>query len=382
MSTNSWTSTSDSFGVGGIPPTTLAVIVLCVGIYIIQNVFSWDLQLFTMCPRMVLYTHEYYRVFTSTLFHANLMHIGMNMLSTSAISTSVEKKIGTIRLFLSIWWAIILTSTLYVTITYIASSVFGYDDWMYQHAVGYSGIIFHLTVIECHLHPGLRNVFGTVQVPTYWYPWVLLVVLQFIMPNLSFLGHLVGILTGTVQCQGWLDGLLLLDETSLIELEAMDIVRPLINMRAFVAVTTTTQGVFGSTGGQSTGNSSTNVVRTLGCPSLSTACNLVVKCIHDTFETLLVCILGRGSRLNTNIHLWPRSSSSTLSSSSATSDRGFIRTHPAYQYDDARLLLDSIEEDDTTNDDVEMSANTKHPGRTNQTSVASIEREALVSRMV
>lgn len=42
------------------------------------------------------------------------------------------------------------------------------------------------------------------QVPTKLYPWVLLIVLQFMMPNISFLGHLSGILTGGLYAAGWL----------------------------------------------------------------------------------------------------------------------------------------------------------------------------------
>lgn len=298
------------------------------------------------------------------------MHIGVNMLSTSAISRAVENKLGTIRLFVSIWWAIILTSTVYISIAYLTSLVFGYDGWMYQHAVGFSGIIFHLSVLESNLHPGPRSVFGFFSVPSSIYPWVLLVALQIIMPNLSFLGHLAGILTGTLQWHGLLDGLLL-GETFLMELEAMEVVRPLISMRGFVA---TTQGIGGgpSGGGQSIGGNSSSSFGSFGGRSLYNVYNLVVKCIQDTFETLVVCIFGRGSRLNMNIRLWPRSPST-----SDRTDRAFGRP-PHYQHDDVRVLLDNIEEDDTN--DVELGD--KHQGRINQAPIASIESESVVSRLV
>jgi hypothetical protein len=41
-----------------------------------------------------------------------------------------------------------------------------------------------------------RSVFGFFSVPAKLYPWVLLVLLQLLMPGISFLGHLGGILSG------------------------------------------------------------------------------------------------------------------------------------------------------------------------------------------
>ena len=219
-----------------IPPTTLGVIAVCVSLFVIQNILGWDLSLFTMCPRMVLFTNEYYRVFTSVLFHANLMHIGMNMLSTAAISSALEKRLGTLRLLFQIWYAIFVTGAIYMLIAYIAYAVFGYDKWMYQHAVGFSGIIFYLSVLESLLHPGPRSVFGVFSVPASVYPWVLLLVLQLIMPNLSFLGHLSGILNGTLEYHGVLD-VLFVSDSFLADLESRPMMRKLVGLHSYVGAT-------------------------------------------------------------------------------------------------------------------------------------------------
>lgn len=221
-----------------LPPTTLATIAVCVFLHIVQNLLGWNLQLFTMCPKLVLFSHEYYRVFSSALFHANLMHIGMNMLSAVAIGSSLEKRMGTLRLLFSIWWAILITSAIYILIAYIAYSVFGFETWMYQHAIGFSGILFHLSVLESRLHSGPRSLFGFFSVASWMYPWVLLVVLQLIMPNLSFLGHLAGILNGTLEYFGALD-VLYVGDPFLVHLESLPQMRKFVELDAFVA---TTQG--------------------------------------------------------------------------------------------------------------------------------------------
>ena len=173
-----------------IPFATFGFMGLCVALFIVQHALDLDLNLFTMCPRFVFYLHEYYRVIASSLFHVNLMHIGMNMMSTSAISTLLEKRLGTLRHLFTTLWAILITGFIYLLVAYSAYFFLGQDKWMYQHSVGFSGIIFHMSVVECNLSAErARSVFGFFTVPTYLYPWVLLVVLQMMMPNLSFLGH-------------------------------------------------------------------------------------------------------------------------------------------------------------------------------------------------
>jgi membrane associated rhomboid family serine protease len=363
-------ASSSSELLGTMPSATLGVMAVCVVLFAAQNVLGWDLQLFTMCPRLVLYTHDYYRVVTAALFHANLMHIGMNMLSTSAIGGMLERKLGTFRLFVSVWWAILLTSGVYLSIAYVASIGFGYDKWMYQHSVGFSGIIFHLSVLESNLQPGPRSVFGFFSVPSSVYPWVLLVVLQMIMPDLSFLGHLAGILTGTLQYYGLLDGLLL-GESFLMDLEAKEIFRPVVSLRGFVA---TQQGGCGGVGGAGA-NPSLGHPSSMNCSSmcraLRAAWGRIFKVLRDALETLLVCVFGRGYRLNMNIRLWPRSSSF----SSERSDRGVLRSF------DYRRDHDLLLQEDDGDDSDEEGANGQQ-GWINGATVATMEQEPLVSRMV
>ena len=219
-----------------LPPTTLSIVAICVSIYVVQGTLGWDLHLFTMCPRAILFTHEYYRIFTSVFFHANFMHIGMNMLSAAAISSALEKKLGTLKLLYSIWLAILFTSAIYIVVAYSAYSIFGYNTWMYQHSLGYSGILFHLSVLESRLNPGPRNVFGLFSVPSFAYPWVLLILLQLIMPNLSFLGHLAGIVNGTLEYYGVLH-VFFVGDSFFVSLESLPFMTKLVSLDSFVAVT-------------------------------------------------------------------------------------------------------------------------------------------------
>lgn len=44
------------------PPVTLAVLALCISFFLLQNALDIELRMVTMSPRLVIYTHEYYRV--------------------------------------------------------------------------------------------------------------------------------------------------------------------------------------------------------------------------------------------------------------------------------------------------------------------------------
>ena len=67
--------------------------------------------------------------------------------------------------------------------------------------VGLSGVIFGLIVLDTH-HSGVsqHSIFGLFSVPARVYPWALLVVWQLLVPQVSFLGHLGGIVV-SISCQ-------------------------------------------------------------------------------------------------------------------------------------------------------------------------------------
>lgn len=270
---------------GSTPPTTLGILAICTGVYGLQLIMDLDLERFTICPRLVIYVHEYYRVITSALFHGSLMHIGMNMMSTFHLSVLLEKRHGTLPHLVMTLGAILWTSALYLFVSWMASFMFGYDAWMYQHSVGFSGVLFHFCVLECSLASNAsRSLFGMVQVPTYLYPWALLVLLQFFMPNLSFLGHLSGIMTGTLQYYGVLDVI-----TVGSDIDDYVIFSWLTQRPGFVSAPSSDARNF------------QEPVALLH--SLRTGVRTIVRLVKNVLETFSVCIFGRGRRWYANIRL-------------------------------------------------------------------------------
>lgn len=96
----------------------------------------------------------------------------------------------------------IAVGTLYVAIAWLLSIAVD-AAYLYSSAVGFSGVLFAMAVDEASLSPAAtRSLFGLFSVPTKLYPWVLMLVLQLVLPNVSFLGHLSGVLIGFAHTWG------------------------------------------------------------------------------------------------------------------------------------------------------------------------------------
>jgi Rhomboid family len=64
-------------------------------------------------------------------------------------------------------------------------------------AVGYSGVLFAYAAQESMLGGGThRSLFGFVNIPVKYYPWAMLLAMQIMIENVSFVGHLGGLLIG------------------------------------------------------------------------------------------------------------------------------------------------------------------------------------------
>ena len=177
------------------PICVLFVTAFTVSVYLWQKSQENIEHKFTMFPRGIIFQHQFYRILTSSFLHGGIFHIAMNMMSFFSLGTFLERSFGTLWHFTTILWSVILVNCTYV---FIAFTMYfcGMRNTINTHALGFSGTLFHLVVLQCHLSASDRPIFGTFRVSSKVYPWVLLIGIQAIMPNVSFLGHLSGILVG------------------------------------------------------------------------------------------------------------------------------------------------------------------------------------------
>ena len=188
-----------------IPWGTFVSFIICVALQVGTYVFGLELRRYTIYPAAVIYQYEWHRIITSAFFHNGLIHIGFNMLSLLTLGPAVEKIVGTFRFILYICVCVILSNVLYVIICYILAIILKNPSWLYYNSVGYSGLLFAFATIESFLSLSPTRSFFGCNVPSKYYPFVMLIGIQIMMPNISFLGHLCGLFIGILYVFGMLE---------------------------------------------------------------------------------------------------------------------------------------------------------------------------------
>lgn len=190
----------------GIPLLTSAVVVVCGIIYLVCLLVGYD-SFFEICflPSAILSHFQVYRIYTSIFFHGSLLHVLFNMLALVPLGSELERIMGSVRLL----YMIILLATTNAIFHLLIALLVGHNPFhpflylMNECAIGFSGILFSMIVIETSLS-GVqsRSVFGLFNVPAQWYAWILLILFQLLASNVSLLGHLCGILSGFAYTYG------------------------------------------------------------------------------------------------------------------------------------------------------------------------------------
>ncbi|XP_073276411.1 rhomboid-like protein 15 isoform X2 [Primulina huaijiensis] len=183
-----------------IPFLTSAIVIICGVIYLVCLLVGYD-SFAEVCfsPSAVISHFQVFRIYTAIIFHGSLLHVLFNMLALVPMGSELERIMGSIRML----YVIILLATSNAILHLLIALVGTYNPFhlfpslMNECAIGFSGILFSMIVIETSLS-GVqsRSVFGLFNVPAKWYVWILLVVFQLLMTNVSLLGHLCGILSG------------------------------------------------------------------------------------------------------------------------------------------------------------------------------------------
>ncbi|XP_055520937.1 rhomboid-related protein 4-like [Leucoraja erinacea] len=181
----------------GIPPVTLAIIILNMFIFL-----SPALGVGEVCLSVstTLYGCEWQRLALAPLHHIDLDHLGFNMASLVWKGSRLERRIGSARFTFSICSFGLLTGLTYLlikaTLSFLLSDRFNLDC-----AVGFSGILFALKVIN-NGHSCDGNIPGPFHIKKRDACWAELVLIHLLSPRSSFVGHLAGILVGLAYVMG------------------------------------------------------------------------------------------------------------------------------------------------------------------------------------
>ena len=181
-----------------IPFGTRWLLLFMVVLYLLQFLVLDQsfLSFVTISPYYICERFQFWRLFTSSFFHTGIVHLIMNMMTFYQLGVSFERTIGTFSFFYHIIIFGFISNLVYLFVAWFMKFG-GRPETYYGSAVGFSGVLFSLMVIDNTLSGGSkRSVLGLFLVPTEIYPWVMLLFMSLIMPNVSLVGHASGLVVG------------------------------------------------------------------------------------------------------------------------------------------------------------------------------------------
>ena len=187
-------------------PVTLAVLGLNI-VFFLRPGSGWP-NLHEACVSVqgVWFQRQWKRLLQASFYHASDFHLYYNMASFIWKAITLEKHFGSGYFLYMVAVFSICTNVLYVALSFSLAEAL--DQWSYIRscAVGFSGVLFALKVVSTHLQPrGISLVLGLIPVPMRLACWAELVLISFLFPNTSFIGHLAGILVGLAFVYGPLE---------------------------------------------------------------------------------------------------------------------------------------------------------------------------------
>jgi membrane associated rhomboid family serine protease len=101
-----------------IPLYTRTILALCVGLYLFQLLTSIpNVSNICFSPLSVIsFPSRFYTILTHPFFHLGIFHIVFNMMATLSFGVSLENRLGTVELFLSLISLILLAVSIEMSI--------------------------------------------------------------------------------------------------------------------------------------------------------------------------------------------------------------------------------------------------------------------------
>lgn len=152
-----------------------------------------------LIPALIVFQRDIYRIFLSTLVHGGSLHLVYNLSSFLYKGVVLEIELGSTQLFIIIVYLMFSSSALYILMAVIADVMNIDTSIMNNCCVGFSGVIFGLKVLvnsDDIYARHTEDIFGF-SMPKRTV-WAELILASLAGPQVSFLGHLCGILAGII----------------------------------------------------------------------------------------------------------------------------------------------------------------------------------------
>ncbi|KAI3505953.1 hypothetical protein L1887_28293 [Cichorium endivia] len=182
------------------PPVTAAILAANTLIYLRPTFLDHILPTIDdvwFNAHLIIKDKDLKRLFLSAFYHLGESHLVYNMISLLWKGIQLETSMGSAE-FVSMVATLLGLSQGITLLLAKSLLLFDYERAYYhEYAVGFSGVLFAMKVILNSQADGYTNLHGFV-VPAKHAAWAELVLIQLLVPGVSFLGHLGGILAGIV----------------------------------------------------------------------------------------------------------------------------------------------------------------------------------------
>lgn len=185
-----------NIGLTSLPPVTLVSILLQVAIYLnIVNV-----PRLCISGQAVAMDQEWVRLVVPAVRHTHDIHLYYNMVSLAWKGLELERRLGSAKFLLTLVLLTLGSSLMYVMLAIAGADILEDPGLMSQCAIGFSGVLFAMKVVNMHYsnREQERTSFFGFLVPMKMAVWLELVIIQVMVPNSSFIGHMGGILAGLI----------------------------------------------------------------------------------------------------------------------------------------------------------------------------------------
>ncbi|XP_037631352.1 rhomboid-related protein 4 [Sebastes umbrosus] len=186
-------------GLDNIPPVTLAVLGLNVYLYLFP---AAPLMQACVSVQQAYWFKDWRRLLLSPLHHADDWHLYFNMVSFLWKGKKLEQRLGGPWFVYLLSVFSLLTGVVYLLLEAVLTELTQDQSYSMACAVGFSGVLFALKVLNNHYYPGGVTYVMGVAVANRYASWVELVLIHITNPGTSLIGHLAGILVGLLYTAG------------------------------------------------------------------------------------------------------------------------------------------------------------------------------------
>ncbi|XP_051963000.1 rhomboid-related protein 4 [Xyrauchen texanus] len=186
-------------GFDNIPPVTLATLGL--NVYLFLFPFKPLLQT-CLSVQQAYWYRDWNRLLLSPFHHVDDMHLYFNMASFLYKGIKLERKLGGYGFAYLLSVFSMLTGLVYLLLEAGLTQMTEDSSYSMQCAVGFSGVLFGLKVVNNHYYPGGVTYIMGLSVASRYACWVELILIHIMNPGTSFVGHLSGILVGLLYTSG------------------------------------------------------------------------------------------------------------------------------------------------------------------------------------